>query len=694
MKKLSLLDAYPEIASEWDYEKNKESGLTPATVSPHSDKEVLWRCKEGHSYPARIDHRTREHSGCPYCAGKRPIPGVNDFATLYPELAQEWDYDNNSRPPEEYLPASNQTVSWICPICNQSYKRKIFERTLHGFSCRNCSKERHTSKQEQTIFYYLSKIVSVKNREKVYGKEIDVYIPSLNVGIEYNGEYYHSNKPDKDIAKYNYLRENGVRIVVIQCGRFRDVSGDTVTLKTKEKSNPTDEEFTWGLSKVFEMIGLSAPDIDLQRDRIDIYCLYIKSIKENSIAAKYPEVAKDWNYKLNKGLRPESFSYGSHKKVYWTCPKCGNDYDMHIDHRTIGNNGCPFCSGKRIKAGFNDLRTTNPELIPEWNFGKNECGPEQYGKGSDKKVWWICKAGHEWPATISSRTTGKKAGCPVCAGRQVLKGYNDIATTSPELLKIWNYDRNKNGPDCYTKGSNQRMWWKCDICSHEWRAQIISITRGRRCHECAKRNRPLGRNKTYIERNGSLAENYPELLEEWDYVKNELRPEQYTSGAGKKVWWKCGKCGHGWRASPYQRTAMQQGCPECGKIKSEVTRRKQRLETRGTLADHYPDLIKEWDYDKNELGPEEYTAGSKEEVWWKCSKGHSWQAAIYSRAHGKSGCSQCAGRLKVKNLDTGDIFENYTLAGKSVGVTRKAISFAVKNNTKCKGYRWGTPDTP
>lgn len=693
MKKHSLSDTYPKIASEWDYEKNKEFGWTPETVYPHSDKKVWWRCKDGHSYSARIDHRTRMHSGCPYCAGKRPIIGVNDFAALYPELAQEWDYDNNNCPPEEYLPASNKAVSWICPICSRSYKRKIFERTLYGFACPDCMKESHTSKQEQTIFYYLSKVVFAENRKRMYGKEMDVYIPSLNIGVEYNGEYYHSNKSDKDIAKYSFLKDKGVRTVVIQCGRFRDVSGDTITLMAPERSNPTDEEFTWGLSKLFEAIKLPAPDIDLQRDMIDIYCLYVKSVKENSVAVKCPEIAKEWNYKRNKNLRPDSFSYGSDKKVWWTCSKCGNDYDMVISSKTVGNTGCPYCSGKRIKIGFNDLRTTNPELIPEWNVGKNERGLEQYGKGSDKKVWWICKAGHEWEATISSRTAGK-AGCPVCAGRQVLKGYNDIATTSLELLKIWNYDKNKNGPGCYTMGSNQRVWWKCDICGHEWKAQINSINRGRRCPECAKQNRPLGRNKTYIERNGSLAENAPELIEEWDYGKNELGPEQYTPGSDKKIWWKCGKCGHGWQASPYQRVAMRQGCPVCGKIKSEITREKQRLEIRGPLSEHYPDLIQEWDYDKNELGPEKYTSGSKKAVWWKCVKGHSWQAVIYSRAHGGAGCPQCAGRVKVKNLDTGEIFNNYTLAGKSVGVTRAAITFAVKNNTKCKGYRWGTPDMP
>ena len=330
---------------------------------------------------------------------------------------------------------------------------------------------------------------------------------------------------------------------------------------------------------------------------------------------------------------------------------------------------------------------------PGMAFWQKQAWTGAIWKGTDKKVWWICKAGHEWQAVISSRTS-TKVGCRVCAGRQVLKGFNDIATTSPELLTIWNYDKNEKGPECYTKGCNKKVSWKCDVCGHEWEAQINSVARGRRCRECGKIKREETKRKRRLETRGTLAEHHPELIEEWDYDKNELGPEQYTSGSKEPVSWKCKKCGYSWQASPYQRTGLRQGCPECGKIKSAATRRKRRLETRGTLAEHYPELIKEWDYDKNELGPEQYTSGSKEEVYWKCSKGHSWRAAIYSRAPGKSGCGQCAGRVKVKNLDTGEIFDNYTLAGKSVGVTRKAITFAVKNNTKCKGYRWGTPDMP
>ena len=187
---------------------------------------------------------------------------------------------------------------------------------------------------------------------------------------------------------------------------------------------------------------------------VDIYGLYIKSIKENSIADKYPEIAKEWNYELNKSLKPESFAYASNKKVWWKCSVCGSDYNTSISNRTTGGNGCPYCAGKRVKPGFNDIATTHPHLIENWNYDKNTSSPEEYNKGSDKKVWWLChKCGYEWQASISSRVSG--TGCPVCAGRVVLVGYNNLGLKDGTILRIWNYGKNNILPSEVTDNSNK-----------------------------------------------------------------------------------------------------------------------------------------------------------------------------------------------------------------------------------------------
>ena len=502
---------HPDVAKEWDYEKN--DGLLPTDVTRGQTKKVFWKCPKGHSYQARIDHRCSMGSGCAYCSHKKVLPGETDLATVYPEIAAEWDYDNNDNKPEDYLPFSNAKVSWICPICHKSYIKKICDRTLNRTGCKHCTKpgERSTSQQEQSFVYYYSKVTEVQSRASVLDREIDIYLPQINAGIEYHGEYYHKKREEKDAEKKALLTTNGINLITVKCGRERTVTSDTIVMETKEKANPSLSELEWAIKESFSLLSLPLPDIYLKRDLSEIYALYIRSIKENNIATKFPEIAAEWNYELNNGLTPEMFSYGADKPAWWTCKVCGNDYDMKIPNRTVNKMGCPYCSGKRIKVGFNDLATTHPNLAEEWDYAKNEKSPQHYSKGSDYKASWKCKkCGYEWEAAISSRSAGR--GCPACAGRVVVKGFNDLETLRPDILSIWNHEKNSEKPDEFTVASNQKVWWKCDKCGHEWKAEISSITSGRGCSECAKKARPVSRRKTLVNKKGSLVENYPELI--------------------------------------------------------------------------------------------------------------------------------------------------------------------------------------
>ena len=101
----------------------------------------------------------------------------------------------------------------------------------------------------------------------------------------------------------------------------------------------------------------------------------------------------------------------SGKKVWWKCEK-GHEWQARISHRNKGI-GCPYCSGKKVLQGYNDLATINPELAKEWNCEKNgNLKPEDFTANSGKKVWWKCEKGHEWKATIANRNRGR--GCPIC----------------------------------------------------------------------------------------------------------------------------------------------------------------------------------------------------------------------------------------------------------------------------------------
>ena len=165
---------------------------------------------------------------------------------------------------------------------------------------------------------------------------------------------------------------------------------------------------------LYEIIG-ERIDIEIERDAIKINNLREYIEKENSLLSLNPILASEWNYEKNGKLKPQDFTCGSSKKVWWKCSK-GHEWQSIIANRSKGV-GCPICSNKKVLSGYNDLATINPKLASEWNYEKNEkLKPQDFACGSHRKVWWKCSKGHEWLATIKSRNEGN--GCPYCSGRK------------------------------------------------------------------------------------------------------------------------------------------------------------------------------------------------------------------------------------------------------------------------------------
>ena len=119
-----------------------------------------------------------------------------------------------------------------------------------------------------------------------------------------------------------------------------------------------------------------------------------------------------------------------------------------------------------------------------------------------------------------------------------------------------------------------------------------------------------------------------------------LTPDDVTNGSHKKVWWRCEK-GHSWQAAVKSRT-LGAGCPVC----------TGRLLVPGVndFATIHPELAAQWHPTKNgALRPSDVMPRTQRKVWWQCSEGHVWQAAIYSRAGSQHcGCPVCAGKVKPK----------------------------------------------
>ena len=117
------------------------------------------------------------------------------------------------------------------------------------------------------------------------------------------------------------------------------------------------------------------------------YCSGNRFHVSNSLANKFPEIAKEWHPTKNEELTPYDFTSGSGKKVWWKCTK-GDDHEWQaaIFSRVDGVS-CPICSGNKIVLS-NCLDTTHGILVKEWHPTLNKnITPNNIGKGSHKKDW-------------------------------------------------------------------------------------------------------------------------------------------------------------------------------------------------------------------------------------------------------------------------------------------------------------------
>ena len=119
-----------------------------------------------------------------------------------------------------------------------------------------------------------------------------------------------------------------------------------------------------------------------------------------SLASVHPELIPEWSEK-NLPLTPDKITFGSNKRVWWK-GACGHEWETSVKARSKGEK-CPICSGARVIEGINDLVTLKPLLAQEWSE-KNKLKPTEVSVASHKKIIWKCKHGHEWEASVKSRT--------------------------------------------------------------------------------------------------------------------------------------------------------------------------------------------------------------------------------------------------------------------------------------------------
>ena len=414
-----LATVRPEVVKEWS-EKNT---IQPNEVTEHSNKKVWWKCKKcGHEWLASINTKTRNESGCPVCSHNVIIPGKNDFASEHPELMVEWS-EENSVDPKTISSKSGKNVWWECSKCGCLWKATVYSRVGVNSGCPDCAKRLQTSMPEQVIFQYLKmyypNAINGYKTDWLSQSEIDVFLPDLNCGIEYDGARWHRNAR-KDEQKSKLIKEHNIRLIRVRENDCPDIRSNDFIIRVN-KYDQNINSLKPVVEKIFDILQkeLNADIAFNKNTNWDEFTRdFIFDPVGVSLAEANPELIKEWDYEKNGKLKPENVSPNSKRKVWWKCSKCGYSYYSEIYSRNAGT-GCPACRGLAVYKGYNDLLTLYPEVAKEWNYDKNIKSPYDYVAHSSKKVWWKCsKCGYEWETAISNRTMKKGTGCPICSRRR------------------------------------------------------------------------------------------------------------------------------------------------------------------------------------------------------------------------------------------------------------------------------------
>lgn len=362
---------------------------------------------------------------------------------------------------------------------------------------------------------------------------------------------------------------------------------------------------------------------------------------ETCIVNLYPELIKEWDWKKNNkiNLDPYQLTKGDHHKAWWICKYCEKSYDSVIYNRTVGSKGCKDCGNKRgvkkrikkIIKNIGSLFEVYPEISKEWHPTKNgNLKPKNVSYGSNKKVFWKCKFGHVWDTSITNRTGKAKTGCPYCTKR-VSQGEVRIYS---ELLNFFNkielHARIENlEVDILIK----KLGLAIELDGYPWH-------KGRENRDISKninleklglkvfrlRDRELKKIKcnysTFKANNvciGDVKNILIFILKNYKLSKNFLKKiNRYIN---------------------YQENFLSQ------KLYEKILKTFPGSIKGKSLADTNPELIEEWDFNKNfPLTPNDFTKGSHRSVHWICkrNKDHKWPAIIKDRAGSKSQCPTCS----------------------------------------------------
>ena len=436
----------------------------------------------------------------------------------------------------------------------------------------------------------------------------------------------------------------------------------------------------------------------------------------------HPEIADMWIYELNGDLTPDNVSIYSDKEAFFRCdhnPK--HIYKKHICNmvsRRDGHiTGCIYCgpNAKEAFPGETDLLSVIKEAKDMWDYDKNDIDPTKLLPKSNKYAYFKCEMGHSTYRKIQDFS--RSPSCPECQKQKSL-----LENTVPQTKEFWDYKKNIDIElGSVVQSANEMVWFKCPECDYEWKCTIQLWRKNAYCACCGFDGKD---HRSIDEKVITVKMRAPEIVDAWDYEKNsEQTPDSLTWKSNYVAHFKC-KSGHVFQRSISEmfRDGKFRGCIVCKPRRKSICLGKNALFSRcleakemwdfelnqslspdtltmsstevahfvcseghkfeckinlftknpicrqcdlinnRSIANKRPDMLKFWDYSKNDIDPYYIRPYDKRDAFWKCNNcGYEWEQKIYNRASSTKGlCPSCnLKRRYSKSQNNVSSFQHY-----------------------------------
>ena len=258
----SLAFVHPEISKLWHPKLNEE--LSPGKIISNSHRKVWWKCEKGDDHewnasPNTLIQNQKDSSsnGCPVCRGLKVVKS-NSLKFLLPKISSEWNTELNHNGAENYTTKSGKKVWWKCNNDPSHIWRTSISNRANGSGCPYCDLTPQ-SKQELTITFELMKLFKnidpkgLKTKLEGRLRAIDIYIPKLNLCIEFDGSYWHKDKRDIDKIKSEMLFEEGFKLIRVREEPLKKIYDTDVISKQPYNGKQVTNDILSMILSIFEL---------------------------------------------------------------------------------------------------------------------------------------------------------------------------------------------------------------------------------------------------------------------------------------------------------------------------------------------------------------------------------------------------------------------------------------------------------